>query len=52
MVEYGVLVSKSADFLFDVWWQLRDAWYSIPSWILIVAVVGFSLLIYFTLRSR
>jgi hypothetical protein len=52
MVEYGLLASKSSDFLFDLLEQLKGVWASIPFWIPMMVVLGFVLLIYLTLRSR
>ena len=52
MVEYGLVVSNSSDFLFDLLEQFRNIWASIPFWIPIAVVLGVVLLVYFTLRSR
>jgi len=52
MVEYGLLVSQSSDFFFDLLEQFRNIWASNHFWIPIAVVLGFVLLVYFTLRSR
>ncbi len=52
MVEYGLLASKTSDFLGDFFWQMNILLGSMPLWQMIVACLVMVSLLHWLLKSR
>ncbi len=52
MVEYGLIVSKTSDFLGDFFWQMQVLLGSMPLWQMIIAGALLVAFLHWLLKSR
>jgi hypothetical protein len=51
-MEYGLLASKSSEFIGSILWNLKDAWNSTPWWMIVAFAVGILLIWRILFRTR
>jgi hypothetical protein len=52
MVEYGLLASKTSNFLGDFFWQMKILLGSMPLWQIVCAGIVLVAILHFLLKSR
>jgi len=52
LAEYGLLASKSSEFISEFFWQLQSAWHATPRWVVIAAAAALVLAFYLAFKKR